>query len=177
MKNAIFQEYSGAYKLPCIQCNLAITLTYQLNKWLKIFMRPPIRLTEYFNRDKKMASLAIEIMDSASGKMAEDVAVRVRKVVNDEWQELAEVKTNEKGQAVLVEKADIKDGGYFEVLVFLGAYFDQTGHSLPQFKMVDIVPLRFGVEAAQRSITLRVTATPHSYSADFSTEIKRLNLV
>ncbi len=124
-----------------------------------------------------MASLAIEIMDSASGKMAEDVEIRVRKNVNDEWQDLTEVRTGSKGHAVLVEKADIKDGGYFEVLVFLGAYFDQTGRNLPQHKMVDIVPLRFGVESAQSNITLRMAATPHSYSADFSTEIKRLNLV
>ncbi len=124
-----------------------------------------------------MASLAIEIMDTASGKMAENVGVRVRKIVDEEWQDLAEVSTNEKGHAVLVEKDGIEDGGYFEVLVFLGAYFDQTGRNLPQYKMVDIVPLRFGVDAAQSNITLRIAATPHSYSADFSTEIKRLNLV
>ncbi len=124
-----------------------------------------------------MATLSIEIMDTASGKMAEDVSVQVRKVIDDEWHDLAEAKTNEKGHAVLVEPDDIKDGGYFEILVFLGAYFDQTGRDLPQFKMVDIVPLRFGVESAQSNITLRMAITPNSYSADFATEIKRLNLV
>lgn len=129
------------------------------------------------NWGKIMATLAIEIMDTASGKMAEDVMVQVRKIVEDEWHDLTNVSTNEKGHAVLAEANDIKDGGYFEVLVFLGAYFDQTGRDLPQYKMVDIVPLRFGVESAQSNITLRMAATPNSYTADFSTQIKRLNLV
>ena len=124
-----------------------------------------------------MATLAIEIMDSASGKMAEDVLVQVRKINGGEWQDLTDAKTDSKGEAILAEAEDIKDGGYFEILVFLGAYFDQTGRVLPQYKMVDIVPLRFGVESAQSNITLRMSANPHSYSADFSTEIKRLNLV
>ncbi len=123
-----------------------------------------------------MATLAIEIMDTSSGKMAEDVQVQVRKIVDGEWHDLSEARTNSSGYAVLVEKADIKDGGYFEVLVFLGGYFDQTGRDLPQFKMVDIVPLRFGVEEAQSNITLRMATTPNSYSADFATETKRLTL-
>ena len=124
-----------------------------------------------------MATLAIEIMDTASGKMAEDVVVQVRKIVGDDWQDLANDKTDSQGRAELAGSEEIKDGGYFEILVFLGAYFDQTGRTLPQYKMVDIVPLRFGVESAQSNITLRMSATPHSYSAEFSTEIKRLNLV
>lgn len=140
-------------------------------------MRSSSDLSKHLNWGKKMASLAIEIMDTASGKMAEDVGVRVRKIINDEWQDLVELSTDNKGKAVLVDKDNIIDGGYFEVLVFLGAYFDQTGRNLPQYKMVDIVPLRFGVDAAQSDITLRMAATPHSYSADFSTKIKRLNLV
>ncbi len=124
-----------------------------------------------------MTAMVIEIMDSASGKMAEDVLVQVRKIVGDKWQDLTDAKTNAKGEAILAEAEDIKDGGYFEILVFLGAYFDQTGRVLPQYKMVDIVPMRFGVESSDSNITLRMSATPHSYSADFSTEIKRLNLV
>lgn len=124
-----------------------------------------------------MAILAIEVLDTASGKMAEDVMVQARKIVDDEWKDLITAKTDSKGCAVLVDAGDIKDGGYFEILVFLGAYFDQTGRALPQFKMVDIVPLRFGIEPGQNSITLRMSANPHSYSADFSTKIKRLNLV
>ncbi|MBL1435467.1 MAG: hydroxyisourate hydrolase [Rhodobacteraceae bacterium] len=121
--------------------------------------------------------LAIEIVDSTSGKMAEDVQVQVRKIVDDEWKDFPEATTDVSGHAVLFAKDDIKDGGYFEILVCLGAYFDQTGHALPQYKLVDIVPLRFGLEPAQSNITLRMSATPHSYSADFSAQIKRLNLV
>lgn len=125
----------------------------------------------------KMATLAIEILDAASGKMAEDVQVQVSKNVRDAWQELADAQTNSNGSATLCEDADIKDGGYFEVMVHLGSYFEQTGQDLPQYKMVDIVPLRFGIDSASSNITLRMSVTPHSYTADFATEIRRINLV
>ena len=124
-----------------------------------------------------MATLAIEILDAASGKMAEDVRVQVSKNINDAWQELAEAKTNSSGSATLCQDADIKAGGYFEVMVHLGGYFEQTNQDLPQYKMVDIVPLRFGIESASSNITLRMSVTPHSYTADFATKIKRINLV
>ena len=74
-----------------------------------------------------MATLAIEVMDSASGKMAEDVKIQARKIVDGEWKDLITANTDTKGRAVLVESDDINDGGYFEILAFLGAYFDQTG--------------------------------------------------
>lgn len=122
------------------------------------------------NLDNIMATLTIEVLDTASGIMAEDVAVQARKIVDGEWKDLIKSTTDNNGRAVIAGPDDIKDGGYFEILVFLGAYFDQTSRALPQFKIVDIVPLRFGVEPAQRNITLRISATPHSYSADFSTE-------
>lgn len=124
-----------------------------------------------------MATLAIEILDAASGKMAEDVQVQASKIVNETWQELTDTKTNSSGRATLCEKADLKNGGYYEVMVHLGGYFEQTGQDLPQYKMVDIVPLRFGIDSASSNITLRMSVTPHSYTADFITEIKRINLV
>ena len=124
-----------------------------------------------------MALLEIEILDTSSGKMAEDVDVHVRKIVDDNWQDLAELQTDKFGRAVLADADVIDSGGYFEVLVFLGAYFDQAGFALPQFKSVDIVPLRFGVDSADSNITLHVAANPYGYSTHYSTETKRLNLV
>lgn len=124
-----------------------------------------------------MATLAIEIVDSTSGEMAEEVRVQVRKIVDGEWKDFPVAMTDVDGHAVLFAEDDIKDGGYFEILVCLGEYFDQTGHALPQYKMIDIVPLRFGVETAQSDITLRMSATPNSYSTNFSTQTKRLDLV
>ncbi len=123
-----------------------------------------------------MATLTIEILDAASGIMAEDVQVQVRKIIDGDWQQLDDASTDLNGAATLLENDSIKDGGYFEVLVFLGGYFDKTGRDLPQIKMVDIIPLRFGIESAQSDIVLHISATPHGYSADFSTKIKRLNL-
>lgn len=124
-----------------------------------------------------MAALSIELFDKTSGKMAEDVEIQVRKVEDDGWKELAPASTDKNGKAILAAGKELTDGSYFEVLVFLGNYFDITGRMLPQYKMVDIVPLRFGIESASHDITLKIEASPYSYSANFSTQIKRLNLV
>ena len=124
-----------------------------------------------------MTALTIEILDVTSGKMAEGVSIQVRKVVDGDWQQLPDVTTLPNGHAVLCGEGQINDGGYFEALVFLGAYFDATGRDLPQIKVVDIVPLRFGLEAGSGNIDIHMSITPHGYNAAFSTEPKRLNLV
>jgi len=124
-----------------------------------------------------MIDLTIEILDSASGKMAAGVSIEIRKIENGNWVQLEDAQTGSDGKAVLCDAPTIADGGYFEVLVFLGAYFDQTGRDLPQIKMVDIVPLRFGLEPVTTGIDLRMTISPTSYSTAFSTRAKRLNLV
>ncbi len=124
-----------------------------------------------------MTNLSIEILDSASGAMARGVSVGIRKIENGDWVQLETAKTDSDGQAILCTEDDIKEGGYFEVLVFLGAYFDSTGRDLPQIKMVDIIPLRFGLEPVTTGIDLRMIASPTSYSTAFSTQVKRLNLV
>ncbi len=114
-----------------------------------------------------MATLGIEILDTASGQMAEAVPVQIRKIVKGEWKSLPEAITKKDGSAILAEDSDMSAGGYFEVLVFLGAYFDGQGHDLPQMKLVDIVPLRFGLEAEGGDVGIRMSITPHGYQAGF----------
>ncbi len=116
-----------------------------------------------------MARLSIEILDAASGIMAEGVPLQVRKIVDGEWKALPEALTKNGGSAILGEAGDIDSGGYFEVLVFLGAYFDSQGHDLPQMKLVDIVPLRFGLEPDAGDVGIRISITPHGYNAGFVT--------
>lgn len=123
-----------------------------------------------------MAELAIGIFDATSGKMAEGVSAQVRKIVDGDWQQLPDSTTKSNGQASLCEGSAIEDGGYFEVLVFLGAYFDQSGQDLPQIKLVDIVPLRFGVEPSEGNVDINMSITPHGYTIGFSTPAKILTL-
>jgi len=117
-----------------------------------------------------MAKLEISILDMVSGQMAEGVEVQLRKVVNGDWQQLPDAKTAKGGHAVLCAGADLDGGGYFEVLVFLGKYFDQRGYGLPQIKLVDIVPLRFGIESGSADINIRMTSSTKGYNAGFATE-------
>jgi len=115
-----------------------------------------------------MTTLSIDILDAASGKMAEGVHVQTRKIVDGGWQSRPEAITDSNGRAVLGQGAEIGDGGYFELLVMLGAYFDQTGRDLPQIKLIDIIPLRFGLEAAVTDVSIQLSVTPHGYSSGFS---------
>jgi len=123
-----------------------------------------------------MAALTIQVLDVTSGKLAEGVLVQNRKIVGGDWQQLPDATTNAGGQAVLCDGDEIKDGGYFEVLVFLGAFFDNTGRDLPRIKMVDIVPLRFGLEPGISTVGIQMSVTPHGYTTAFVAEPKRLTL-
>lgn len=123
-----------------------------------------------------MTTLAINILDVASGSKAEGVTIQVRKIVDGDWHQLPDAVTHASGQAILCEDTDLEDGGYFEALIFLGAYFDQTSRDLPQIKLVDIVPLRFGIEQGSGNISIHMSITPHSYNAGFSTQSNPLVL-
>jgi len=123
-----------------------------------------------------MTALTIQILDVTSGKMAEGVLMQNRKIIDGDWQPLADASTNAGGRAILAENDTIKNGGYFEVLVFLGAFFDATGRDLPQIKLVDIVPLRFGLEPGIGAVDIHMSVTPHGYTVGFVTDTKRLTL-
>lgn len=123
-----------------------------------------------------MAALTLHILDVTSGKMAEGVLVQKRKIVDGEWEQLPDAETDASGQAVLSDTDGIETGGYYEVLVYLGAFFDQTGRDLPNIKLVDIVPLRFGLEPEIGAVDIHMSITPHGYNAAFATNTKVLKL-
>ena len=118
-----------------------------------------------------MATLSINVFDVASGKMAEGVSVQTRKIVDGEWVQLPDAETQSNGYAKLCEGADLSDGGYYETLIFLGAYFEKTGRDLPSVKLVDILPLRFGLEPATADVSINVSMTPHGYTTSFISQV------
>ena len=117
-----------------------------------------------------MATLSINILDIASGRMAEGISVQIRKIVEGDWVQLPDAETQSDGHAKLCEGAVLSDGGYFETLVFLGAYFEHIGHDLPQLRLGGILPLRFGLEPADSDIAINLSITPHGYTAGFTTQ-------
>ncbi|MCF6273618.1 MAG: hydroxyisourate hydrolase [Rhodobacteraceae bacterium] len=116
-----------------------------------------------------MTGLKINILDSSTGKKAEGVLVQLRKISDGEWLSYPDVITGANGHALLCAEKDITDGGYFEVLVLLGQYFDKKGLGLPPIKLVDIIPLRFGLEKAEGDVVIHLSATPFGYTFSFST--------
>ncbi len=111
-----------------------------------------------------MAIMAIKIIDSTSGGFAENVSVETRKIVDGSWESVSQTRTNLDGYVVMAEGDSLQTGGYYEVTAFLGAYFNECGYALPQMKFVDILPLRFGIEDANKDCKIILSVTPYGYS-------------
>lgn len=111
-----------------------------------------------------MASMAIKIIDSTSGGFAENVAIETRKIVDGNWDLVSEIRSDIDGCGVLASDDELQNGGYYEVTVFLGAYFDESGYPLPSMKFVDILPLRFGLEDAELDCVIVLSVTPFGYT-------------
>ncbi len=111
-----------------------------------------------------MTQLSIKIIDSTSGGFAENVAIETRKIVDGGWELISESRTGLDGFVVLTEGESLQSGGYYEVTAFLGAYFNECGYPLPQMKFVDILPLRFGFEEAEKDHEIVLSVTPFGYT-------------
>ena len=109
-----------------------------------------------------MGRLTTHVLDTATGKPAAGLAIRLYREGEDT--PLVEARTNDDGRcdAPLLEGAAFGPGRYrlqFEA----GAYFDGLGLDLPEPKFLDTVTLDFGIaEDAHYHVPLLVS--PFGYS-------------
>lgn len=127
-------------------------------------LKTPDQQEQQKKRKTTMSKITIRIVDSMSGLRAADVEIETRKIVEGDWALISQSETDKNGCAEIADAADVEGGGYFEVLLFLGAYFNKMSYPLPAFKFVDIVPLRFGVEPDQDDCEIVVAMSPHGYT-------------
>jgi 5-hydroxyisourate hydrolase len=110
-----------------------------------------------------MAKLTTHILDTAHGRPAYDVAVRLF-AIGDERLLRAETRTNEDGRtdSALLDSDAIQIGCY-ELEFDIGAYFRSQSVTLPKPAFLETVVIRFCVSADEH-YHVPLLASPWSYS-------------
>lgn len=110
-----------------------------------------------------MAKLTTHILDTAHGRPAGDVAVRLYRLLADK-ELLADVRTNADGRtdAPLLKDAEMASGSY-ELEFDVGDYFQLSGVEVGTPAFLDTVVIRFSVNANEH-FHVPLLVSPWSYS-------------
>lgn len=109
-------------------------------------------------------SLTTHVLDTATGKPAAGLSIRLFRLSGDSSVHLKTVVTNQDGRcdAPLLAGEEFKTGEY-ELVFSAGDYLRRQGADLPQPAFLDTVPIRFGMaEAVHYHVPLLVS--PYGYS-------------
>lgn len=112
-----------------------------------------------------MGKLTTHILDTASGKPGSNIQIQLYFLNNDSWELINEAVSNSDGRcsSPLLEGEDLQVGQY-ELIFYVGDYFDEQGIELPETKFLDEVVLRFGVPDAREHYHVPLLVSPYSYS-------------
>jgi len=112
----------------------------------------------------KGGRLTTHVLDTASGKPAAGLRIRLYRLNGNSHEKLAEVTTNADGRcdAPLLEGGSFKTGQY-ELVFFAGDYLRAAGAALPEPAFLDEVPIRFGM-AEETHYHVPLLISPYGYS-------------
>lgn len=108
-----------------------------------------------------MGKLTTHILDTAHGKPAKGVALRLYK----NGKLIAKAKTNADGRcdAPLLSGTDFKTGKY-RIEFEAGKYFKALGVKLPKTPFLDVVVIDFGIADASTHYHVPLLVSPYGYS-------------
>jgi 5-hydroxyisourate hydrolase len=112
-----------------------------------------------------MGHLSTHVLDTARGKPAAGVAIRLYACNGDERRLLKSAMTNADGRtdAPLLSENDLVVGVY-ELVFGAGDYHRAQGDQLPSPPFLDEVVVRFGVADASSNYHVPLLLSPYSYS-------------
>ena len=113
-----------------------------------------------------MGRLTTHVLDTALGKPAANLLVELFIIEGETKRKLAQARTNADGRAPkpLLEGEAFRPGIY-ELLFHAGIYLDaRSGHSLPEPKFVDMIPIRFGIADGDAHYHVPLLLAPFGYS-------------
>ncbi len=111
-----------------------------------------------------MGRLTTHVLDTSSGKPGRGIAWTLFRL-NSGRQQVAAGVTNDDGRAdgPILEDAAFTAGNY-ELVFEVGAYFRDSGATLPDPPFLDTVPIRFGVADADAHYHVPLLVSPFGYS-------------
>lgn len=112
-----------------------------------------------------MSRLTTHVLDTASGRPAADLRIRLSRLEDGQELPLGECKTNADGRCdrPLLEGEALRPGCY-QLVFEVGAYFRAQGLALPQPPFLDEVVVRFGVAEAEQHYHVPLLVSPYGYS-------------
>jgi 5-hydroxyisourate hydrolase len=112
-----------------------------------------------------MGRLTTHILDTAHGRPAAGVAIRLYRWLDAERELLLSCSSNTDGRcdAPLLH-GDALQPGVYELDFAIGDYFEGLGVAMPQPRFLDVVTLRFGVADGSAHYHVPLLVSPFSYS-------------
>jgi 5-hydroxyisourate hydrolase len=110
-----------------------------------------------------MSGLTTHILDTAAGRPAAGVVVRVSARRGEKVSLLSETRTDADGRARLVEGADLTVGGY-RLEFAVADYFKGSGAVVSDPPFLDVVVIDFAVADATQHHHVPLLVSPFAYS-------------
>ncbi|WP_120997954.1 hydroxyisourate hydrolase [Stutzerimonas urumqiensis] len=112
-----------------------------------------------------MGRLTTHVLDAAHGCPGQGIAIELFRVEGDRLERIATRTTNDDGRcdSPLLEGDSFRSGVY-QLQFSAGDYYRARGVALPEPAFLDVVVLRFGIDANQSHYHVPLLISPYSYS-------------
>lgn len=112
-----------------------------------------------------MGRLTTHVLDAAHGCPGSAIKVELYRVTGHQLQLIASALTNQDGRcdAPLLQGENYVSGVY-QLQFHAGDYYRARGVELPEPAFLEVVVLRFGIDAAQEHYHVPLLISPYSYS-------------
>lgn len=109
--------------------------------------------------------LSTHVLDTARGRPASGLVFRLYRIEGDGARLISEQATNADGRAnaPLLEGAAMQPGTY-EIRFLAGDYQRRMGLNDAEPLFLDVIPIRFGISAADQHYHVPLLLAPYSYS-------------
>jgi len=109
--------------------------------------------------------LTTHVLDTASGRPAQGLAIELYRVDGGERRHLKSVATNADGRVdqPLLTGEELRRGTY-ELVFRAGDYLRAQGVDLPEPAFLDVIPLRFGIAEPEAHYHVPLLLSPYGYS-------------
>lgn len=109
--------------------------------------------------------LTTHVLDTARGQPAQGMVIELYRLEGDARQPLRRLTTNADGRTdtPILPEGEFRTGVY-ELVFHAGAYLDATGVPTPEPRFLDIIPIRFGMNAGAGHYHVPLLISPFGYS-------------